>query len=55
MPSITVPAGLTGAGLPVGLEVLARPYDEPTMFAIAHGFEQVAQHRHLPVTTPVGA
>jgi amidase len=53
LPSISVPAGLTGAGLPVGLEVLARPYDEPTMFAVAHGFEQVAGHRHLPAATPV--
>ncbi|MFJ8601550.1 amidase [Streptomyces shenzhenensis] len=55
LPSITVPAGLTGSGLPVGLEILARPYDEPTMFAVAHGFEQVASHRHLPSNTPVSA
>jgi amidase len=53
MPAITVPAGFTEAGLPVGMEVLARPYDEPTMFAVAYGFEQVAGHRRQPQSAPV--
>lgn len=53
MPSITVPAGVTEAGLPVGLEILARPYDEPTMFRVAHGFESVAGHRVHPDSAPV--
>ena len=48
MPALTIPAGLTGDGLPVGMEILARPYDEPTMFRIAYGFEQVRNHRIPP-------
>jgi amidase len=48
MPAMSVPAGVTAAGLPVGMEVLARPYDEPTMFRIAYGFEQVTGHRVPP-------
>jgi amidase len=53
MPAITVPAGLTDAGLPVGMEILARPYDEPTMFRVAYGFESVAGHRVHPPGVPV--
>jgi amidase len=51
MPALTVPAGLTDDGLPVGMEILARRYDEPTMFQIGYGFEQVASHRVGPRST----
>ncbi len=53
MPAMTVPAGLTEAGLPVGMEILARPYDEATMFRVAYGFEQVlVGHRVPPRSVP---
>lgn len=55
MPAITVPAGLTEDGLPVGMEIVARPYDEPTMFKAAYGFEQVARHRAHPSSAPISA
>ncbi|MEX2482674.1 MAG: amidase [Gammaproteobacteria bacterium] len=56
MPAMTVPAGFTDDGLPVGMEILARPYDESTMFRIAYGFEQVRGHRRHPEPVPmVGA
>ncbi|MBV8989546.1 MAG: hypothetical protein JO372_13395, partial [Solirubrobacterales bacterium] len=51
MPAVTMPAGITDAGLPVGLEILARPYDEPTTFRVAYGFEQIAKHRLHPHDT----
>jgi aspartyl-tRNA(Asn)/glutamyl-tRNA(Gln) amidotransferase subunit A len=35
-----VPAGATGEGLPVGLQILTRHFDEPGMFRLAHAFEQ---------------
>ncbi|MFC9425633.1 amidase family protein [Streptomyces sp. NPDC056987] len=35
MPSITVPAGFTEDGLPVGLELMALPYHEAEMLALA--------------------
>ena len=48
LPALTVPAGLTDQGLPVGLEILVRQHDEPTMFRAGYGFEQVAASRARP-------
>lgn len=50
MPAITVPAGFTADGLPVGLEFLGRPYDEPRLFNLAYGFEQATGHRRAPAS-----
>ncbi|TDJ63500.1 MAG: amidase [Proteobacteria bacterium] len=52
MPSATVPAGFTEAGLPVGLEFLVKPYAEASLFALAYAFEQATQHRRAPSSTP---
>jgi Asp-tRNA(Asn)/Glu-tRNA(Gln) amidotransferase A subunit family amidase len=51
-PALTVPAGFTADGLPVGLELMARPFDEPTLFALAYAFEQGTHHRRPPKATP---
>ena len=40
IPCMSVPAGNTSAGLPVGIQVLAKHFDETTMFRLAHAFEQ---------------
>jgi Asp-tRNA(Asn)/Glu-tRNA(Gln) amidotransferase A subunit family amidase len=48
LPAITVPAGFTEDGLPVGLEFAAKPYDEPTAFKLARGFEAATNHRRAP-------
>ena len=53
MPAMTVPAGLSDSGLPVGLEILARPYDEATVFSVAYGFEQVRGHQCHPASVPL--
>ena len=42
MPGISVPAGTDGQGLPLGLQLLARPMDEETMFAGARVLEDAA-------------
>lgn len=50
LPALTVPAGVSTAGLPVGMEILVRPYAEATMFRVAHGFERVRDRRVVPAS-----
>ena len=42
IPAISVPAGLSQAGLPLGLQVMARPFDEETVFAVGAAIETAA-------------
>lgn len=51
LPAIVVPAGFTG-GLPVGLELMGRPFSEETLIAIAAGYEANVEVRKLPKETP---
>jgi aspartyl-tRNA(Asn)/glutamyl-tRNA(Gln) amidotransferase subunit A len=39
VPCMSVPCGTTAEGLPVGLQILTRHFDETTMFRIADAFE----------------
>ena len=50
---MTVPTGFTPQQLPVGLEFLVRPYDEPGMLRLAYGFEQATMARRAPASTPL--
>lgn len=52
-PAITVPAGFTAQGFPVGIELLGRPFAEPTLLGLAYAYEQASPHRRPPTTTPV--
>lgn len=47
-PAITVPMGFTKDGLPVGLQMLARPFDEYKLFQYAYAYEQATKHRKPP-------
>ena len=42
IPALSVPAGLDGAGLPLGLQVMGKPFDEETVFAVGAAIEQAA-------------
>lgn len=42
VPGMSVPAGLDGQGLPLGLQVLGRHFDEETVFAVAQVLEDAA-------------
>ena len=43
MPAISVPCGFTPEGLPVGLQLAGKPFDEPTVFRAAYAYEQAAK------------
>jgi len=40
IPAISVPCGFTRAQLPVGMQLLAKPFAEETLFRIAYAYEQ---------------
>jgi len=47
IPAISVPCGFTRKGLPVGLQIIAKPFDEEMIFRVAHAFEQNTEWHKL--------
>ena len=43
LPAISVPGGFTSAGLPIGLQIAGRPFDEPTVLRVAYTYQQAAR------------
>ena len=49
LPSLAVPCGFTGAGLPVSLQITGRPFDETTVLRVGHTYEQATDwHKRHP-------
>lgn len=51
-PAISMPAGFTPDGLPVGVELLGRAFDDAKLVSYAYGYEQAMHHRRAPARTP---
>ena len=47
-PAISVPAGFTPQGLPIGLQIVGRHQDDLGVLQIAHAFEQAKGQRNWP-------
>jgi aspartyl-tRNA(Asn)/glutamyl-tRNA(Gln) amidotransferase subunit A len=49
LPAISIPCGFTSKGLPVGLQILARPFNEEMLFRVAYTYEQNTEwHKMKP-------
>ncbi len=48
LPGLVAPAGLSSDGLPLGLQLIGRPFDEETLFALGETIEQSAGRMTLP-------
>ncbi|WP_106494664.1 Asp-tRNA(Asn)/Glu-tRNA(Gln) amidotransferase subunit GatA [Lentibacillus sp. Marseille-P4043] len=44
VPAISVPCGLSENGLPYGLQIIGKNFDEGTVYRTAHAFEQATDH-----------
>jgi aspartyl-tRNA(Asn)/glutamyl-tRNA(Gln) amidotransferase subunit A len=44
LPAISVPCGVTSQGLPIGLQIVGRPWDEATVLRVAHAYEGATAH-----------
>jgi aspartyl-tRNA(Asn)/glutamyl-tRNA(Gln) amidotransferase subunit A len=49
LPGLSIPAGFTQTGLPIGLQLIGRAFDEATLLRAAHAYESVTSwHRRKP-------
>ncbi len=52
LPGISIPCGFAGGGLPVGLQLIGRHFDEEMLIRVAHAYEQSTEwHRKRPALT----
>ncbi len=53
LPAVSVPCGFTDDGLPVGLQIVGRPFDDLGVLQLAHAFEQATGFwKHAPPRNP---
>jgi aspartyl-tRNA(Asn)/glutamyl-tRNA(Gln) amidotransferase subunit A len=48
LPGMSVPAGLNAQGLPLGLQIIGRPWDEATVLKVGHQIEKSANFKEMP-------
>lgn len=46
LPSLSVPVGLSKDGLPIGMQLFGRPFDEGTLIRLAHAYEQISPFKN---------
>jgi aspartyl-tRNA(Asn)/glutamyl-tRNA(Gln) amidotransferase subunit A len=49
LPALSVPCGFTAGGLPIGLQIVGKAFDEAGILRVAHAYEQASDwHRRRP-------
>ena len=50
-PALSVPCGFSSSGMPMGLQIVGRPFAEETVLRVAHAYEQATEwhNRRAPV------
>ncbi|MEQ6375594.1 Asp-tRNA(Asn)/Glu-tRNA(Gln) amidotransferase subunit GatA [Bacillaceae bacterium S4-13-56] len=44
VPGISIPCGMSSTGLPIGLQIIGKHFDESMVYRVAHAFEQATDH-----------
>jgi Asp-tRNA(Asn)/Glu-tRNA(Gln) amidotransferase A subunit family amidase len=52
LPALSMPAGFTNDGLPIGMDLLGGPWSEPTLLKVAYAYERLVAPRRPPTTVP---
>jgi aspartyl-tRNA(Asn)/glutamyl-tRNA(Gln) amidotransferase subunit A len=49
LPALSLPCGLDAGGMPIGMQIIGRPFDEATILKVAHRYEQETEwHKKKP-------
>jgi aspartyl-tRNA(Asn)/glutamyl-tRNA(Gln) amidotransferase subunit A len=50
-PALSVPVGFSKAGLPLGMQIVGKPFSEALIYRVAHAYEQATQWvgKHPPL------
>lgn len=52
-PGLAIPCGFTAKGIPLSVQLIARPFDESALLAVGHHYQkQTDWHRRRPTQTP---
>jgi amidase len=52
LPALSMPAGFTSDGLPIGMDLLGGPWSEPMLLKVAYAYERLVAPRKPPKTVP---
>ena len=49
LPGISIPCGFSNKGLPIGLQILGKPYDETTLLQMTYQYQMsTSWHKEIP-------